>query len=298
VRKIVLILMICCTAFAAHADGKLKVVVSFSILGDMVGQVAGDNVELKVLVGPNGDVHEYDPTPADAKSLANADLVFINGLGLEGWMERLIKSSGYKGQVIVVTKGITPLSSLERGSKAFDPHAWQNIENGKIYVGNITDALALADKINSSQYKNNSKVYLNKLDNLDKWVREEINTVPPTKRKVISTHDAFQYFAHAYGVEFIAPLGVSTESEATAADMAKLIDQIRQQKITAVFFENMTDSRLIKQLEADAGAFVGGTLYSDALSASGGDAPDYMSMFKHNVPLLVAAMIKNPNPNN
>jgi len=280
--------------FAAQAQGKLKVVASFSIIGDMVTQIAGNNVDLKILVGANGDAHEYEPTTVDARSLANADIVFINGLGLEGWIERLIHSSGYKGQVIIVTKSIKTLEADAHGHVADDPHAWQDLANGKIYMINIRDALANADKTHSAEYTKNTALYLKELDALDSWVKSEIAKVPADKRTVISMHDSFQYFALRYGVKFIAPLGISTESQASAADMARIIDQVRKQNITAVFLENMTDSRLIRQLESDAGAHVGGTLYSDAISAPDEPAPNYIAMFRHNVTELVAAMQNNP----
>lgn len=281
---------------AAHAEGKLKVIASFSVLGDMVKNVAGDDIELKTLVGANGDAHEYQPTPASVKDISKADLVITNGLGLEGWLPRMIESSGYKGKIVEATTGIKPLKLAEEEGEQHggqDPHAWQNVANGKIYVTNIRDALIAADKVHADDYRKNAENYLKKLDNLDAWVKTEIAKVPAEKRKVISTHDAFQYFAKAYNVEFLAPQGLSTESQPSAADVAKLEDQIRAQKITAVFFENMTDSRLIKQLEKDAGAHVGGTLYSDALSAENEPAPNYIAMFKHNVPALASAMLKN-----
>ena len=280
-------LLLTLTTFAlpAQAAEKLHVVASFSILGDMTREVAGDAIDLKTLVGPNGDTHEYEPTPTDAKTLAHADLTLINGLGLEGWMDRLISASGTKAKMVIATAGIATLPN--------DPHAWQNVTNGKIYVANIRDALAAADPAHASQYKANAGAYIQKLDALDNWVKAQIATVPENKRKVISTHDAFRYFAKAYGVDFIAPLGISTDAQASAGDLAKLIRQIREEKITALFFENMTDSRLIKQLETDAHAHIGGTLYSDALSPPGGPAPNYIAMFRHNVPELVETMQTN-----
>lgn len=274
---------------AAHAHDKLHVVASFSVIGDLVHQVAGNDVEVRTLVGANGNVHEYEPTPADAKAIAGANLVFINGLGLEGWGERLITSSGYKGPIIVVTQGITPLE--QHGAP--DPHAWQNVENAKIYIVNIRDALVKADAVHKSDYDANAAAYIIRLDALDRWVKQEISGVNPDKRKVISMHDSFQYFAARYAVAFIAPLGMSMESEASASDLAHIIDEVRKSHITAVFLENMTDSRLIKQLQSDAHVQIGGTLYSDALSAPDGPAPDYIAMVRHNVSELVAAMKVN-----
>ncbi len=281
-KYLVAILLTVLSSFPANATGKLKVIASFSIVGDMVKNVAADNIELKTLVGANGDTHEFQPTPADATAIAHADLIIINGLGLEGWMERLLKSSGFKGKVAVASNGIVPLRN--------DPHAWQDVANGKIYVANIRDALIAADSSHADDYNKNTAAYIKNLDELDIWIKNEFGKIPVEKRKVISTHDAFKYFAKAYNVEFLAPQGLSTEAQASAADIARLIDQIRSRKITAIFFENMTDSRLMKQLEKDAGAHIGGTLYSDALSTENEPAPDYIDMFRHNVQELVKAM--------
>jgi zinc/manganese transport system substrate-binding protein len=275
----------------AHA-AKLKVVASFSILGDMVHEVAGDDIELKTLVGPNGDAHVYEPTPADAKAVAAADLVIVNGFGFEGWLPRLIESPGYKGPLVTATKGISPLDFSGDGLTQ-DPHAWQNLANGKIYAANIRDALVKADPARAALYKANAKKYLTQIDDLDRWVETEIAQVPAARRKVITSHDAFRYFARAYGVQFIAPMGVSTESEPSAGDLARLIDQMRQQKIRILFMENISDPRLIRQLQADGGAVIGGTLYSDALSASDGPAATYLDMFRNNVTALVKGMIAN-----
>ena len=286
-------LTLLCLPLSGKAEQPLKIVASFSIIGDMVKQIAGNDADLKTLVGANGDAHEYEPTAADAKTIAQADIVFINGLGLEGWIERLIKSSGYKGKVITLTAGITP---LKKGTHE-DPHAWQDIENAKIYVRNISATLQTANPTQSKKYKENTDAYINKLTEVDGWVKQKISKIPPEKRKVISMHDAFQYFARQYGIEFIAPLGNSTESDVSAADMARIIDAVRKRHITAIFLENMTDSRLIKQLESDAKAHIGGTLYSDALSEPDGPAADYIGLFRHNVAALTAAMQNNPAPN-
>ncbi|AMC13370.1 metal ABC transporter substrate-binding protein [Liberibacter crescens] len=280
----------------AHARGKLKVIATFSVLGDMVKHVAYNDIDLKVLVGPNGDTHEYQPTPTDAKDIAKADLVIMNGAKLEGWLDRLIQSSGYKGPVVEATKGISLLTSQEEGQKAGapDPHAWQNAANGKIYVTNIRDALIAADRAHASDYRKNAETYIKQIDAIDAWIKESIATVPEKKRIAIISHDALQYFGVAYKLKFLAAQGISTESQPSAANMAKLIKQIRKKKITAVFLENMTDSRLVKQLEKDAGAHIGGTLYTDALSDPKGPAPTYLDMFKHNVPELLKGLQQNP----
>jgi zinc/manganese transport system substrate-binding protein len=270
----------------ARAQDRLNVVASFSILGDFVRHVGGDRVDVTTLVGPNSDSHVYAPTPADAKKVADAKLVFVNGLGFEGWMQRLVKSAGGKASVVTTTTGIAP---LELGSEA-DPHAWQSVANAKIYVANIRDALAAAAPAEAEAFNSNAGAYLADLDALEREVREAIAKIPESRRKVISTHNAFGYFAAAYGVEFIAPLGVSTESEASARDIAKIITQIRAAKIPAVFLENISDPRLMGRIAAETGAKVGGTLYSDSLTAEKGDSPTYIAMVRHNIKALTSAL--------
>jgi len=270
----------------ARAADRLNVVASFSILGDLVRNVGGERVNVTTLVGPDGDVHVYVPTPADAKKIADARLVFVNGLGLEGWLPRLVQSAGNKATIITATSGIAP---LKLGSDA-DPHAWQSPLNAKIYVTNIRDALVAAAPADAEAFKSNANAYLAKLDALDGEVRQAVAQIPENRRKVISTHRAFGYFAAAYGVEFVAPQGVSTESEASARDIAGIITQIRAAKIPAVFLENISDPRLIRQIAAETGARVGGTLYSDSLTGEKGDSPTYIDMVRHNIKALTSAL--------
>ena len=279
-------LMVIATAIPAHAEERLKVVASFSILGDFVRNVGGTSVSVTTLVGPDSDAHVYSPTPSDAKKLADAKLIFINGLGFEGWLPRLVKSAASKAAVVTATSGIAP---LKLGSDA-DPHAWQSVANAKIYVGNIRDALAAADPASAPAFRANAEAYLARLDALDGEVREAVARIPEGHRKVISTHGAFGYFAAAYGVEFIAPVGVSTESESSARDIAGIITQIRAAKIPAVFLENVSDPRLIRRISAETGARVGGTLYSDSLTGEKGDSPTYIDMVRHNIKALTSAL--------
>jgi zinc/manganese transport system substrate-binding protein len=279
-------LVLAMAASPACAADRLKVVASFSILGDFVRNVGGDRVEVTTLVGPNGDVHVYTPAPADAKKIADARLVVINGLGLEGWLPRLVQSSASKAVIVTASNGIVPLKS---GSAA-DPHAWQSVSNAKIYVANIRDALAAADPGDAAAFRTNADGYLAKLGELDRNVRQAMAQIPPTRRKVISTHGAFGYFAAAYGIEFIAPLGVSTDSEPSARDIADIITQIRAAKIPAVFVENISDPRLIQRISAETGAGIGGTLYSDSLTGEKGDAPTYIDMVRHNIKALTQAL--------
>jgi zinc/manganese transport system substrate-binding protein len=267
-------------------QGRLNVVASFSILGDFAGNVGGERVNVTTLVGPDGDVHVYAPAPADAKKIADAKLLVINGLGLEGWLPRLLQASGSKAPITIATKGIAPLKS---GSDA-DPHAWQSVVNAKRYVANIRDALVAADPADAGIFRANAQIYLAKLDVLDREVREAVAQIPQSRRKVISTHDAFGYFAAAYGIEFIAPSGVSTESEASARDIAGIITEVRTAKIPAVFLENISDPRLMRRISAETGARIGGTLYSDSLTGEKGDAPTYIDMVRHNIKALTSAL--------
>jgi zinc/manganese transport system substrate-binding protein len=280
-----------CVVFAMlasplHAADRLTVVASFSILGDFVRTIGGERVNLTTLVGPDSDVHVYAPTPSDAKTIAAAQVLIINGLGLEGWLPRLLQSSGGKAPIIVATKGITALKS---GSDS-DPHAWQSVANAKVYVANIRDALAGADPAGAEFFRDQAGRYLSELDALDREVREAIEQIPPARRKVISTHDAFGYFAAAYGIAFIAPLGVSTETEPSARDIARIIEQVRAAKIPAVFLESISDDRLVGRIAAETGAKIGGTLFSDSLTSEKGDAPTYIAMVRHNIKALTSAL--------
>ena len=270
------------------ASAKIKVVSTFSILGDMVQNIGGNNIELTTLVGANGDGHVYEPTPADAKSVAAADVVFVNGLGFEGWIDRLVKASGYKGKVIIATKGIKDL----KFEGELDPHAWQDLSNGRIYIKNIKNALIDLDPKNSDLYKKNFIAYDKILESMDKSTKEKFADIPKKNRKVITSHDAFLYFGRAYGIDFRSPVGVTTESEPSAGELAALITEMREDEIKALFAENITDPRLIKQLAREVNAQIGGTLYSDALSDNSEPANTYINMFKYNVNELATILSK------
>jgi zinc/manganese transport system substrate-binding protein len=272
----------------ARAEAPLKVVASFSILGDFVKNVGGERVEVTTLVGADGDVHVYTPTPADARKIAEAKLLVVNGFGLEGWLPRLLQAAGGKASIVTATKGITP---LRLGSDA-DPHAWQSVANAKQYVANIRDALAAAAPSDADYFARQTQAYLAKLEALDGEVRQEVDQIPESRRAVISTHDAFGYFASRYGIRFIAPIGVSTESEASARDIADIIAQVKAAHIPAVFLERISDPRLMRRISAETGARIGGTLYSDALTDEKGDAPTYIDMVRHNIRTLASALAR------
>ena len=275
----------------------LPVVASFSILGDMTRAIGGDAVSVRTLVGPDGDTHSYQPTPADAKTVAGAQLIIANGLGFEGWLDRLVAASGTRAKVVAVSAGLPPRTMDEDGRTVTDPHTWQSLANGRAYARSIATALEAALPDQAPAIAARAAAYDAQLATLDSWVRQQIGSVPPAQRRIITSHDAFGYFGAAYGVSFSAPEGVSTESEPSAAAIARLTDQLRAGGIRTVFFENMSNGRLLKQIAKDTGAVIGGTLYADALSPADGPAATYPDMFRHNVPLLVAAMQDNQQGN-
>lgn len=273
--------------------GELRVVASFTVLADMASQIGGAHVEVKSLVGPNGDPHVYEPTPQDAEALSKADLVIVNGLGLEGWMDRLVRASGTRAAVVVASRGVPGRHMTENGKEIPDPHAWNSAANGAIYARNITRALITADPADGPDFRARGERYAAELDALDAWARREVDTIPAAKRKVITSHDAFGYLGAAYGIELRAPVGFSTEAEASASTVAALIDQIKGERIRAVFLENSNDPRLVQQIAAATGATPGGILYAEALSRPGGPAPTYVQMFRYNIETLLSGMRSN-----
>ena len=280
---------------SAQDQAAIPVVATFSILGDFVRNVGGDRVKLTTLVGPDGDGHVYAPTPADARRLTEAKVVIANGLGYEGWIGRLVRSSGTKAVPVEAAKGVSSLKEEGgghggQGHADVDPHAWQSVPNAKAYVANIHDALAAADPAGRDAYEANAKAYLAKLDALDAEVRAAVARIPADRRRVITSHDAFHYFEKAYGLDFVAPQGVSTEAEASAKDVARIIAQIKRERIGAVFLENVSDPRLVERIAKETGAKVGPTIYSDALSGPDGPAPTYIEMIRHNMGAIGAAL--------
>lgn len=296
-----LLLMICSVSSASSQY--LNVVTSFTVLADMVREVGGSQVSVRSLVGPNGDPHVYEPTPADSAALAKAGLVFISGLSLEGWMERLITASGYKGKVVVASDGIETRTMVdEEDGKTekkeaehiiTDPHAWTSVANGIVYAMNIEKALSAADPANAKHYQTSGNHYISKLKKLDAWIQREMDAIPLAKRKVITNHESFGYLGDAYGIEFKAPTGFSTDAEPSAQQVAALIEQIRKEGIKAVFIENASDDRLVKQIARETGAKLGGILYPESLSEEGGPAANYIKMIQYNINTLKAGMLSN-----
>ncbi|MBZ9869038.1 metal ABC transporter substrate-binding protein [Mesorhizobium sp. CA15] len=283
----------------------LKVVASFTVIADFAKNVGGDRVNITTIVGPDGDAHVYEPSPADAVAMAKADVVLVNGLHFEGFLQRLVDASATKAAIVTLTKGVTPIdfkpefadadaaegAGTGGGKTVTDPHAFQSIANAKIYVKNIADAFCTADSAGCDSYTANAAAYIAKLDGLEGEVKAAIQSIPEAKRVVITSHDAFGYFEHEYGLTFLAPEGISTESEPSAADVAKLVSQVKQDKAAAIFVENITNPRLIEQIAGETGIKVGGTLYSDALSGSDGPASTYVDMMRNNITQIKGAIL-------
>jgi zinc/manganese transport system substrate-binding protein len=291
------------------AQDRLSVVASFSILADMTKQIGGDRIALRSIAGPDQDAHGFQPKPSDAAGLANAALVIRNGLGFEGWLDRMIRSSGFKGRLVTTTEGITPRMmeahhhhGHDHGGagrrhnhsvgprQVPDPHAWQDLGLAPHYIRNITAGLIATDPAGEALYRRNAEAYAARLAALDQWVRAEVAKVPEARRKIVTSHDAFGYFGAAYGVRFLAPQGVSTEAEPSAAEVGRLIRQIRAENITALFMENMSNPATLQRIAQETGLRVRGRLFADALSAEAGPAPTYEAMFRHNLSLMVPAM--------
>ena len=270
----------------AAADDKIKVVASFSILGDMVRQVTGNLAEVTTIVGPDADAHVYTPNAAAAKSVANADVIFVNGLGFETWSQTLIETSSSKAKVFVATDGITPL----KVDGKIDPHAWNSLVNGMQYVANIAVSMAEINPINAVAYKANARAYNRRLKDLNNRAIDQLERLTTGQRIVVTSHDAFGYLATAYGLTFLAPVGIDTDGAPSARDLSKLIDHLKAVGAGALFTENITSPSLIEQIARETGIKIGGRLYSDALSTRGGPATTYEKLIEHNLRVLIKAL--------
>ncbi|NBX66965.1 MAG: metal ABC transporter substrate-binding protein [Proteobacteria bacterium] len=291
-KKMLLIALSFLLSLPAHsADAPLKAVASFSIIGDVVKIIGGDEVALTTIIGPDTDAHAFEPTPSDAKSLADADIVFINGLGFEGWIERLAAEK----KITVLSKEIKALSSHDdhghdHDHKGSDPHAWQDVSNMRNYVASIAATLSSLRPAKSQYFVDRAAQYDLELQKLDRDIHTAIQSVPSEKRKIITSHDAFGYFENAYGITIIAAEGLGAHASPSASGVARLLDQIKKEQIKTVFLENLSDPKLITRIATDTGATLGGTLYTDALSAAGGPADTYIKMMRHNLSLMLTAM--------
>lgn len=287
-------------ASAQAAPARIHVVATFSILGDLVREVGGDRVDVVTLAGPGDDAHVFTPSPSHARTLAGAAAVVSNGLGFEGWMSRLVRSSGYQGLQVVASQGVEALKPDHKHGHGHghahhhhgqhDPHAWQDPKNVMLYVSNIAKGLCQVDAQGCDLYQANARAYTERLRELDREVRTAWNGVEAGRRKVITSHDAFAYYGHAYGVRFLSPQGVSTEAEASARGVARLIRQIKAESIRALFVENISDPRLIEQIARETGVRPSGVLFSDSLSDAGGPAATYIDMVRHNTAALLKAI--------
>ena len=290
--------LFCWGGAAAAAEPPLPVVASFSILGDVVAQVGGDRVAVQVLVGPGSDAHVVQPTPAQARQVALAQVVVAHGMGLEGWLPRLLKSAGFKGRQLLVAEGLKPLKATgpDRHGHAHghrhdvDPHTWQDVARVRQWVPRIAEALCEADAAGCADHRRRAQAYGARLQALDDEIRAQWAAVPPAERKLITSHDAFGYYAAAYGVRFLSPQGLSTEAEASARGVAQLVRQIRAEGIRALFVESIADPRLIEQIGRETGLKPAGRLYSDSLSPPDGPAASYEALMRHNTRLMVEAL--------
>lgn len=289
--KLLYNLIICCLFFVipAHAT-PLKIIASFSVLQNLVEEVGGNLVHVHSIVPPNADPHTYQPTTGDAKNVAQADLIFVNGLGFEGWLDRLIAASGFQGPVITVSDQVTVRNFNHREGFVPDPHAWHNVNNTILYVKTIVKALIDYDPAHREIYQNRGIAFVQKLQTLDTEIKMLFAQIPLEHRKVVSTHDAFWYFGTAYKIKFFSPVGISTEAQASAANVAQLINEIRNHNIHAVFLENLANKKLIHQIAEEAKVAVEGTLYADSLSEKDGPGATYMDMMRFNANTIAKAL--------
>lgn len=286
-----LLVLLLSLSYASHTYGApLKVLTSFTILKDYVEQIGKEQVQVDTIVGPNADAHVFEPTPETGKKLLSAQLLVVNGLGFEGWMDRLTSASGYKGDLCVASQTIRARTLSQDNKVTQDPHAWMSVPNARLYVKNITNALCKTGPEHCATFKNNAQKYDIQLAQLDQQIRTLLKNIPQEKRLFITAHDAFSYFSQTYNVKVLAPMGISTLSEPSAWNVAALIDQIRTLKVKTIFVENMANPKLMQQISQETGARIGDTLYSDALSTPQGPAPTYLALMLHNVHLLTSAM--------
>ena len=302
VRYLLLVALAALPAAPLAAADKPTVVATFSVLGDMVANVAGDHIDLVTIVGPNGDTELYQPTLADSRTIAGARIVFVNDLNdeFEPWLEPLLKQSGFTGTKVVASRGAKTITAEEEhpisGKEAapvIDQHAWLDPTNGIVYVKNIAQALERADPANAADYRARAASYVKQLQSVDAWIRTEMTAVPVSKRRIIASHDSLQYLAKACGITLIAINGWTNKSEPSAAELARLARQIEVERVHALFLDSITDPRAMERIAKETGAVITGTLYGDALSAPGGEAGTYIEMIRHDVATLKAGMLKN-----
>jgi ABC-type Zn uptake system ZnuABC Zn-binding protein ZnuA len=276
----------------AKSQDKILAVSSASIFNDMVKNIGGEYVEALSIVPVGGDPHVYEATPEDARIVAKADLIFINGLTFEGWINEVIQNSGTKGKTILITKGVTPIESQDH-KNAVDPHAWMDVSNGIIYCENILAALISVKPEKASYFKKNYETYRNKLIELDQYIIEEIKKIPQEKRVLITSHDAFNYYGKRYGLLICALMGISTEAEAQTSDIKRVIEVIRQRKVPAIFIESTINPKLLNQISQDHKVSIGGRLFADSIGEEGSGGDSYFDMIKSNTDVIIKALSNN-----
>ena len=286
----------------AAGEQRRTVVATFSVIGDMLANVAGGHADIRTLVGPGGDCELYQPSAADVATLAAADAVFLNDLNeeFEPWLEPLLRQARFKGAKVVASRGVHTLTAEEEHPvsgrqlpAAVDQHAWLDPRNGTIYVHNIATALAQLDPANAADYRSRGAAYGAEIRAVDDWAHKQMNEVPPAKRRVLTSHDSLQYLANAYGITLLTVNGWTNNSEPSAAEVAKLTQRVRASRIKALFLDSITDPRIMQRIANETGAAIGGTLYGDSLSPPGGEADSYLNMLRHDVATLKAGMLSN-----
>lgn len=283
------VVLLLCLPVSLSAAEKARVVTTFSILADVTREIGGDDIQLTNLVGADADAHVFEPAPAQVRAVLEADLVIANGLGFEPWLERLLANGEARGTRIDASKGVVPITVLEDDQRLVDPHAWQSLGNAEIYARNITQALVQLVPARAAAFEARRDSWLGRLGALRQSIAPRLMALPPERRRVLTSHDAFGYFAQEWRLQFLAAQGVSDAAEPSAAEVAGLIRQLRAEGVRAIFVENIRDARLVKQIAEEAGARVGGTLYSDALAAEG-PASTYLGMYRQNVERLLQAL--------
>lgn len=266
-----------------------RVIATTTMIADLAREIGGDRVEVTSIMEPGGDPHTYQPVPSDSKAVARSQLVLINGLMLEGWIEDLVRNAGGDQPVVTVSDGVETIDDPAYEGNP-DPHIWFSVPRWKKATVNVRDALIAMDPEGEEHYRERTAAYLTELDELDAWVRSEIERIPPEHRHLVTSHDAFQYFGVTYGINVMAVQGISTTSEASAAELRDVIDHVREHEIPAIFVESSVNPKLIEQVQRETGVEIGGTLYSDSLGPWDGPAGSYIGMVRANTKTLVEAL--------
>ena len=289
-RSLSLLLVLLSGLVHAQGDaGRPLVVASASIFADMTAVIGGDLIEVRSIVPIGGDPHIYEPTPGDVQLVSRADLVLINGLTFEGWMNELIDNSGTRAETVTITAGISTIASEEYVNSS-DPHAWMTAKNGMTYVRNIRAALQRLDPDNADVYAFNAGIYLQQLADVDQAIFRAIDSIPAAQRILITSHDAFRYYGRYYGIRVEAALGTSTDAQVQTDDVNRLTRIIRESGVPAIFVESTINPKLIRQLATDNGVIIGGELLADSLAEPDEPGGTYLGMLTTNTATIVRAL--------